>query len=260
MHRLGLCDGTDGGTLWLFRSPKSPQDMKPRVVALAVLVVAAFVVMPNRLWSAETPGASKGPIVAEFVESDDPKIAEIRALGERAINRLAITLVNEVAVASKKGPENAVEVCHLKALPLTGEVVAGMPRITAAKRTSLRLRNPANAPDEAELLALRSVERDIERGKAPAQLLLQKVTQPGGGTEWRVYRPLGLLGHCVACHGPRENQTPELQAKLKQLYPNDQAVGYAPGQWRGLMRVTVSDTPAPAKAPPKAPAPKARKA
>ena len=58
-----------------------------------------------------------------------------------------------------------MEVCHLKALPLTGEIIAGMPRSTAVKRTSLKLRNPANAPDEYEQRALyaRLVLPSIER-------------------------------------------------------------------------------------------------
>jgi hypothetical protein len=192
-------------------------------------------------------GADSGaPPSATFVDPDSPDVAEIRALGERAINRLAVTLVNEVAVAvSKGGAEKAVEVCHLKALPLTGEIVSGLPRITAVKRTSLRLRNPANAPDPADQLALKKVEKDIGSGVVP-KVLVQRIDLPAGQAEWRVYRPVGVAAQCVACHGSPEDMPPGLQARLAERYPSDQATGYSAGQWRGLIRVTVSDTPPPA--------------
>lgn len=194
--------------------------------------------------AADAPATPPAP-AAEFIDADSPEAAEVRSLGERAINRLAVTLVNEVAVAvSKSGAEKAVDVCHLKALPLTGEIVSGMPRITAVKRTSLRLRNPANAPDAAEQLALDRVQKDLESGTLP-KVLVQRLDLAAGRREWRVYRPIGILSQCVTCHGPRESLSPELLARIAKSYPADNALGYSVGQWRGLIRVTVSDPPPP---------------
>ncbi len=202
---------------------------------------------------------SPGSFSARFVDPDAPENAEVRAIGERAINRIAITLVNEVSVAvTKSGAEKAIDVCHLKALPLTGEIIAGMPRITGIKRTSLRLRNPANAPDAAEQLALKRVEKNIESGVLP-KVLVQEIDLPGGKSEWRVYRPVGVAQQCVTCHGPEDSLTPGLQTRLKERYPSDQATGYAMGQWRGLIRVTVSDAPAAPVPAAKAPTPTKKK-
>jgi hypothetical protein len=231
--------------------------MKTRVLVTTMLSVVALAAAPASLTAADpapgSPAALSAP-PAEFIDPEAPEVAEIRAVGERAINRLAMTLVNEVSNAvAKGGVEGAVEVCHLKALPLTGEIIAGMPRITAVKRTSLRLRNPANAPDSADTLALQRVEKEIEAGKPP-KLVVQRLDLDGGKREWRVYRPLGLLPQCVECHGPREQQPAALRAKLEQLYPNDQAVGYLAGHWRGLIRVSVSDPPPPPPPKPAAPA------
>lgn len=223
--------------------------MKTRLSLVSALVCAC--VIPCSAFAADTPAAPPSP-VAEFLDADAPEAAEVRGLGERAINRLAVTLVNEVAVAvSKSGAEKAVDVCHLKALPLTGEIVSGMPRITAVKRTSLRLRNPANAPDAAEQLALDRVKKDMESGTLP-KVLVQRVDLPAGKREWRVYRPIGIAPQCVTCHGPRESLSAELQARLAKTYPADNALGYSVGQWRGLIRVTVSDPPPPPPPPAKA--------
>ena len=210
--------------------------MKTRLPLLVALALAG---------TTSALAADTSTVSATFVDPDASENREVRDLGERAINRLGITLGNEVAVAvSKVGPSKAVDVCHLKALPLTGEVIAGMPRITAVKRTSLRLRNPANAPDEADRLALERVDKDLQNGVLP-KVLVQRVERLGEKPEWRVYRPIGVAQQCVTCHGPRESLAPDLLARLNERYPTDQATGYATGQWRGLLRVTVADAPPP---------------
>lgn len=45
--------------------------------------------------------------------------------------------------------------------------------------------------------------------------------------------------------------SPELKARLAERYPDDKALDYTAGQWRGLIRVSISDTPPPAAAPAK---------
>jgi len=207
--------------------------------------------------AAALSAADSAPLSAEFVDPEAAENVGVREAGERAINRLGLTLVNEVSVAvAKGGAEKAIDVCHLRALPLTGEILAGMPRITAVKRTSLKLRNPANAPDAAEQLALQRVAQDLQNGTLP-KVLVQRIDGPGGKPEWRVYRPVGVAPPCVTCHGPRESLSPELLARLAERYPQDQATGYATGQWRGLIRVSVGDAPPPpAKTAPRSPASK----
>lgn len=213
---------------------------RPYLPAVAMLLCAAVAV----------PAAEEPALAAQFLDPEAPECSEVRKIGETAINRLAVTLVNEVTSAvAKVGPEKALEVCHLKALPLTGAIIKDTPRITAVKRTSLRLRNSANAPDAAEHLALRHVEKQLENGVLP-KVLVQRIEPPGGKPEWRVYRMVGIMPQCVACHGPKESMSPGLQTLLKERYPSDQATGYASGQWRGLIRVTVGEAPPPVAKPP----------
>lgn len=210
----------------------------PLIVALALTRASAAENSPN----------ASPELSAAFVEPDSVEVAEIRDVGERAINRLGVTLVNEVTVAvAKSGAEKAIDVCHLKALPLTGEIVAGMPRIMSVKRTSLRLRNPANAPDAADTLALARVAKDIQSGILP-KVLVQRIERPGTKPEWRVYRPIGVAQQCVTCHGPRELLAPDVLARLEKRYPEDEATGYTVGQWRGLIRVSVAEPPPPSPA------------
>lgn len=210
----------------------------PRIV-LSPVLCSLWLVSPG--WAAE-----KGPgFKASLVDIDAPEVAEVRQLGENAINQLANTLVREVNTAlAKGGAEAAVDTCHLQAVPIVKGTLAGLPRITAMKRTSLRLRSPANAPDPAEQLVLEFIRQEMEMGENPPPLLVQRVENPPAAPEWRVYKPLGVMPKCLACHGDPAEQSAALKAKLSAHYPADQATGYKAGQWRGLMRVTVADAPA----------------
>ncbi len=188
--------------------------------------------------------AQTRPLETRLVSADAPEVAEIRRLGESAINRLAGTLLQEVATATAKGgAEHAVDVCHLKALPVTRGTVAGLPRITAVKRTSLKLRSPANAPDEADQQVLARIDGLIQTGERPPALLIQRVEGAGENPHWRVYKPVAVIAQCLACHGDPADQSEALRAKLQAHYPSDQAIGYKQGDWRGVIRVSVADAP-----------------
>jgi len=188
-------------------------------------------------------GADESPAVkAHFVDRNDPAVKDVLRYGINAINRVGVSLVREVNTAmAQGGPEGAVDVCHLKGLPLVNGLVAGMPRITALKRTSFKVRNPANRPDEADQLALDQVKYLLDHGDEVPPLLVQRVEPAAGNPEWRVYKPVAVMPQCLACHGDPAGQPAGLRAKLTELYPEDQAVGYNTGDWRGLIRVTVAD-------------------
>jgi hypothetical protein len=229
--------------------------MKVRMLAGSGLFIGSLVLFLTGEANHATAQAAAAENAAVFVDAESPEFSEIRAHGDRAITRVGYSLVTEVTSAvAKDGPEAAVEVCHLKALPLTGEIISGMPRITAVKRTSLKLRNPANAPDPAESLALEVYRKKIAADLDPPKLLLQRIERPGGKPEWRLYRPVAVMQQCLACHGHAENQSPGLRETLQKRYPKDEANGYRAGEWRGLIRVSVAE---PAPPPPPAPAPKA---
>jgi hypothetical protein len=176
-----------------------------------------------------------------FVDPAAPEAAAIRQAGEAASAIVATRLVTELTAAlGVGGPEKAVDVCHTKALPLTNAPLPAQPQVVAVKRTSLRLRNPANAPDAAERAALDHVAALIAGGQPAPALLVQKIETAGtAAPEWRLYRSIGVQAACLACHGSPAVQTPALRALLQERYPQDTATGYAVGDWRGLIRVTV---------------------
>jgi Protein of unknown function (DUF3365) len=205
---------------------------------IPVTASPSLVVLAGLAFAVASSGAD---VRMTFVDPAAPEAAAIRQAGEAATAAVAGRLITELTAAlAHGGPEQAVEVCHVRAQPLTRETPPGHPQVTALKRTSLRLRNPVNAPDAAERAALDHVASLVARGEPAPALLVQKIDLPGTpAPEWRVYRSVFIQPACLACHGSPEAQSPALRALLRERYPQDAATGYKIGDWRGFLRTTV---------------------
>ena len=186
-------------------------------------------------------GRSDEPAVLThaFFDPADPAVLEIRRLGEWTLDRAGVMMQAEVRrVLADTAPAMAIGVMHLKDYKLPA-YAPGKPAVTGLRRTSLHVRNPANAPDAADRAALALIKEQLDQGDPVAKILVQQVKQPGQPAEWRVYRPLVVIKQCLVCHGETAALAPGVQDALKVFYPHDTAVDYQAGDWRGLMRVTI---------------------
>ena len=157
-------------------------------------------------------------------------------LGEPASGILARTLIQHLSVAmAEGGSSQAVDFCSTEALGLTAEVQAGLTEGFALKRTSLNYRNPANAPDEFEDVALRYFQHAIDEGDQAPPSYIQRVSRE----EIRYYKPLFLGEPCLQCHGDPVSFDPGVREVLAERYPADLATGYGLGDFRGLIRVSI---------------------
>jgi len=131
------------------------------------------------------------------------------------------------------GPVAAVGVCNTRA----PEIAATYSAQTGwdVGRTSLKLRNPANAPDAWEAEVLRQFEERRAKGEAPDTLAYAEIVDEGGERHFRfmkgIVMPPADKMPCLKCHG--ENIDPATIAVLDQFYPQDEARGYKAGQLRG---------------------------
>lgn len=170
--------------------------------------------------------------------SPDPEL--LRA-GDEAAAALSSRLSSAlVAAMADGGPLAAIHLCHDQALPLTTGPLEGFPNVLALKRTSLRLRNPANAPDAAEQQALAHADALLAKGEKPMTFAQRVPASANHPEELRVYRPIHVQPACLTCHGSMDTQPAPLRAALAQRYPADAAHGYRNGEWRGLVRVTLT--------------------
>lgn len=143
---------------------------------------------------------------------------------------LGKTLKTELQTAMKAdGPIAAIEVCNTKAMPLTDSISKESGWDIA--RTSLKVRNSDNAADAWEQTQLEIFEQRLAAGEPASQIEVFKEIVENGQTIQRFMKAIPTEEGCLACHGSELAQP--IAEKLNQLYPNDQARGFAVGQLRG---------------------------
>lgn len=154
----------------------------------------------------------------------DPALARAAAAGQEFGATLKGRLQEAMAAG---GPPQAIAVCSEAAPAVAAEM--GTKHGVKIGRSSLRLRNPANAGPEWVQAWLRSA------GERPAEGLTP-VKEVVDGTA-RVLVPIAVEPVCVNCHGPAEGLAPEVKSTLAERYPQDRATGYAVGDLRGALWV-----------------------
>lgn len=155
--------------------------------------------------------------------------------GGGAATRLATGLVAPLTQAIEEhGTAGAIDFCSREAQRLTAAVADSIGRDIAIGRTTLKPRNPANAPDSLDRLVLGELHALAAAGDSlPPYRLVED------GEQVRYYRPLRIQPLCVQCHGPVDQLEPEVLRLLQQRYPGDQATGYREGDLRGAIRVVM---------------------
>lgn len=128
------------------------------------------------------------------------------------------------------GPVGGVEVCKDRAPQIASE----LSRQSGAKvgRTSLRFRNPANAPEAWQSAVLQEFDQAVARASDEP---LEYFEEDGNGTV-RYMAAIRTGAVCLVCHGPALGDA--LDAELTRDYPHDRARGYALGDVRGAFSVT----------------------
>jgi len=181
------------------------------VLAIAALVTACGAEPP-----AEPPTPEVSPQKAEQAR------AAAAELGKRLKSRLMETIGSE-------GPVAAIRVCSEEAPEMALQVSADTG--LTVSRTSLRVRNPDNAPDARERAVLELWRNKVDAGTPAAAL--EPFASDGGDFLWM--KPILVEPPCLMCHG---SDLPEAVAEaIAKRYPQDRATGYSAGDLRGAFVV-----------------------
>ena len=163
---------------------------------------------------------------------------EERALlkGRTTASALSDSLREKLVASMKEsGPEGAMKVCSYQAQALTQEV--GEKQGVRVGRTSLKLRNPKNAPDAWERRVLARLQEQAVEGKLPDEVF--EAAEMDGKKVFRYAKPMKIIPTCIGCHGNTSQVSPEVQRILAGRYPSDRATGYKPGEFRGIVSAVV---------------------
>lgn len=97
------------------------------------------------------------------------------------------------------------------------------------KQTSLKLRNPENAPDDLEREVLMRFENETSLDE------FKTIVSTEGEKQFRYMKRLVIVKACLACHGKKEN----IPRYIRSSYPRDEAHGYKLGDVRGAISISL---------------------
>ena len=190
--------------------------------------------MPNHLLlllACSSPPSPPAPPAAQPPAAPPPASAPTPAdvaltRAEAAAKRLGSTLkARVVEEMGKGGPVSTVQVCNVEApaIAATIQTETGV----SLGRSSLRLRNPNNAPPAWVQDWLVAAGEGPAAGKVPLATVVEGKA--------RVIKPIVVEAPCLACHGDPATLAPDVKEQLATLYPADRATGYAVGDLRGAL-------------------------
>jgi hypothetical protein len=184
----------------------------------------------------KTPRLALAALLALPLTAAAPPAPEALASQARSLaGNLMLSLQGELFAAMKDGgPVRALDVCRVRAPEIATATATGTPWKIA--RTALKLRNPKNAPDAWETAKLEDFRKRLAGGEEMAALEAYEVVETEGRATFRYMKAIGTTSPCLTCHGSALK--PEVAAKVKELYPDDQAVGFAAGQLRGAFTLS----------------------
>jgi hypothetical protein len=184
-------------------------------------------------------GAAVGARQSEPADPAAAKaLADARAAAAGLGQELRSLLVNEM---ERGGPAAAVAACAKGAQARTADYRDR--KHVDIRRTSLRHRSPANAPDAWERAGLEAFATmpAAERGSAERW----EVVRENGRESLRYLKAVVTAPMCLACHGAPASIPPPVRRALDEAYPDDVATGFATGDVRGAISVRVPLPPRP---------------
>ncbi len=159
-------------------------------------------------------------VVAGLARGEEPEAATGKALLAPFKRELMAALKEGLS----RGPVDAIAACRVRAPEIAGGLSKDGVRMG---RSSHRLRNPANAPPDW----VRPILDGYVASPSDRSPRTVRLTDDRRG----YVEPISLKPLCVTCHG--ETIAPEVSAEIAELYPEDRAVGFQPGDLGGVFWV-----------------------
>ena len=157
------------------------------------------------------------------------KSAEVKRLALSTKKVLGKNLMGEL---KEGGKEHALSFCNVQAITLTDSMSQNLKH--RIRRVSDKARNPNNKASAEELKVLAEYQQALESKEELGPRMLNNENGNYG------YFPILTNPMCLQCHGKigAELET-DFYQKVQQLYPEDEATGYGPGELRGMWVVDL---------------------
>ena len=173
-------------------------------------------------------------VVSSSAVSADNVLTQRAQKSKMVVKEFMGQLKGELQNAMKSaGPLNAIDVCN-KTAPAIAKSLSEKHGWKVA-RTSLKTRNSSNAADAWEVNVLNAFEERKAKGEDVKSMAYSEAIEVKGRKYFRFMKAIPTGEVCLKCHG--ENISPEINVKLKDKYPDDQATGFKLGDIRGAFSI-----------------------
>jgi hypothetical protein len=173
-------------------------------------------------------------LTAPALQADKAQMKQLKQEAVSIVKRFGGTLKPELKKAlTAGGPAHAIEVCAFQAPAIAQK----LSKDTGwdVKRVSLKPRNSTSAiPDAWERKVLEQFDSRQAGGESAEKMAFAEIVDG----EFRFMKAQGVEKVCLNCHAAKIK--PEVEAALKDKYPQDKARGYSLGQIRGAFSLSKS--------------------
>ena len=161
-----------------------------------------------------------------------------------AIQQLRQVMMQQLQTSMREvGPAEATAVCRHLAPKMAAEIAAETG--WEIRRPALKARNPDNHPTELERGVLLGYLTRSLAGQPFEEMETVRLVERNGRPYVHYMRAIPMLDACEVCHG--SNLPPDVAARIAEVYPQDEAVGFQAGDLRGAFSLLRPYNPA--KAP-----------
>lgn len=158
-----------------------------------------------------------------------------RAASNDLLASLRALLMKQLASG---GAVRAIEVCADSAQAI-GERIQSRHGLSI-RRVSEKWRNSRDIPDEFELRELKRLDAIHARGNLSDTLEVYGIVKEDSVRVFRYMKPIFVNDMCLTCHGSREQMKDLIYSAIRARYPNDKALDYSAGDFRGVVSVKIT--------------------
>jgi hypothetical protein len=175
-------------------------------------------------------------VIAAPTRADEAQLLnDARSIPGKMVPKLLEVLNAQISASGHTG---AIAACREQA-PAMAKALSEQTG-WSIRRVSLKNRNPKATPDAWEKTVLEEFDRRLAAGENPAAIEKNEVVTIDGQKTFRYMKALPTQELCLSCHGTPETVPADVQAKLRELYPDDKATGYGLKQIRGAITARKS--------------------
>lgn len=160
---------------------------------------------------------------------------ELKLQAKKAIKTVGGSFMKTLNTKVKEGGlPNAATFCSTHTEDLYKKVSINLDEGVSVRRITDKPRNLQNKANKEEQEVLKQMKTQLANGQKIDMIVKQK-----SANHYQVYKPIVILAKCLNCHGNEKTRDKNSYKIISKKYPNDKAINYKLGDFRGAFLVDI---------------------